>query len=47
MDSVLFFLKKQLLSDPAPPSPGETMKATLGGGGGNAAAAAAKTTTTT
>jgi hypothetical protein len=34
MDSVFFFLNKQLLSDPAPPSPGETMKATFGGGGG-------------
>jgi hypothetical protein len=46
MDSVFFFLKKQLLSDPAPPSPGETMKATFRGEK-NAAAAAAKTTTTT
>lgn len=46
MDSVFFFLKKQLLSDPAPPSPGETMKATFGRKK-NAAAAAAKITTTT
>jgi hypothetical protein len=42
MDSVLFFLKKQLLSDPAPPSPGETMKATLGGGGGKCCSSCCK-----
>ncbi len=46
MDSVFIFLKKQMLSDPAPPSPGETMKATFGEEK-NAAASAAKTTTTT